>query len=453
MNRRTEGRAPRAQPGGRLTLRSLVARVLLSAGYRAGLLAAAVGRPWRPRPVRRVLVTGTFHNPNWYRSHLRPLAACGLDALVVVTDQPPPVVEGVRVVCPPRGLRRLLGRNLAKLVTLVREARRLRPDVVMGYHLFPGALTALIAARLCGAAAIYQMTAGPIEILDGGLHAENRVMSALGRPSPRIERLALRLAKRFDGLIVRGRRAARFLHDCGVDAMVCVIPGSVRPATQTVRTHDERDLDLLWVGRLAEIKRPATFVEVVSRVARQRPGLKAALLGDGPLSDELDRRVREHRIESCVVMPGKVDPVEPWLARARVFVLTSRSEGLSIALGEAMRAGCVPVVSDVGELRDLVRDGHSGFVVDPEDIDRFADAARSVLDDPRLWRTVSEQAVRSARALMDIKQVATRWQACFARLARPDALFAPVTPREESAAASERPKELEQTASASRQTH
>ncbi len=453
MNGRVEGNAPRAKRKAKLSPRSLAARVLLSGGYRAGLLVAALGRPWKPRPVRRVLVTGTFHNPNWYRSHLLPLAACGLDALVVVTDEPPPAVEGVRVVCPSKSLRRLLGRNLAKVLTLVREARRLRPDVVMGYHLFPGALTALIAARCCGAAAVYQMTAGPIEILGGGLAAENRVMSALGRPSRRIERLALRLAGRFDGLIVRGRRAERFLRDRGVNAMVCIIPGSVRPASRGARSYEQRDLDLLWVGRLTEIKRPATFVEVVARIARRSPGVRAALVGDGPLSGELGRRIRAHGIGACVEMPGKVDPVEPWLERARVFVLTSRNEGLSIALGEAMRAGCVPVVSDVGELRDLVWDGRSGFVVDPDDIDGFANAAHAVLDDPRRWSAISGQAVRSARALMDIEQVAARWRACFARLAQREDVPAGAPPADDPATEGQLLAELETTTASSRQGH
>ncbi len=418
------------RPERRLSWRSVAARGLLSAGYRAGLLAAACGRRFKPRDVRRVLVTGTFHNPNWYRAHLRPLAACRLDELVVVTDDPPPPIDGVEVVCPPSSLRRRFGRNVAKLLVLLREARRRRPDVVMGYHLFPGALTALMAARCCGAAAVYQMTAGPIEILGGGVQAENRVMSALRRPSARIERLALRLARSFDALVVRGRRAQAYLRSRGVSAPICIIPGSVQPPRRQPPGYDARDLDLLWLGRLAEIKRPEVFVELVTRLARHRPGLRAAILGDGELFDPLADVLRRNGIDARIQMPGKVDPVEPWLIRARVFVLTSRNEGLSIALGEAMRAGCVPVVSDVGELRDLVHDGRNGYVVGCDDLDGFVRAATRALQDPAHWRRLSQQAAHDACALMDVAHIAQRWQACFGQLAaRPQVRTQPASPR------------------------
>ena len=431
---------------------ALLARLLLALAYRIALWADTLGRRWRPRPVRRLLVTGTFHNPNWYRAHLRPLAECGLDELLVVTDEPPPPLAGVRVVCPSALLRRICGRNGSKLLTLIWQALRRRPDAVMGYHLFPGAITALIAARVCGAAAIYQMTAGPIEIADGGLLAENRVMSAIGRPSPRIERLAQRLARRFDALVVRGRRAERFLRDHGVERIICIIPGSVQPPS---RPSDEqrRDIDLLWVGRLAEIKRPELFVDVLERLCPVRPQIQAALLGDGPLYAPLRARIEQRGLGSRVQMPGKVDPIEPWLARARVFVLTSRNEGLSIALGEAMRAGCVPVVSDVGELRELVRDGQTGFVVPPDDPDAFAHAVTRVLDHPQLWNTLSQQAAATAAELMDIHQVADRWRACFARLAGQ-----PLPARQPRRAAPARPAEAPEPVStlepaSSRQTH
>jgi glycosyltransferase involved in cell wall biosynthesis len=53
-------------------------------------------------------------------------------------------------------------------------------------------------------------------------------------------------------------------------------------------------------------------------------------------------------VSQNVEMPGRRNDVHAWMAQSRVFLLTSPSEGLSIALLEAMCAGAVPVVSDVG---------------------------------------------------------------------------------------------------------
>src|ERR671922_275150 len=124
--------------------------------------AAWLSRRSRRRPSSErsgcILVLGTFHNPNWVRSHLAPLARSGIGEVVVVCDEPPPPLANVRRECPPRWLQALLTRAGAKLYWSLLLAVRLRPDLYMGYHIFPCALLALILARLFGRPASYQMT-------------------------------------------------------------------------------------------------------------------------------------------------------------------------------------------------------------------------------------------------------------------------------------------------------
>src|SRR4029077_2982386 len=114
-----------------------------------------------PRLPRRVIVTATFYNPGWFRSHLVPLVRCGVDEIIVVTDRPLQELSNVRFACPPRLLMRISSRALAKFFWLLVTGARRRPDLFVGYHIFPGAIGALIAARLFRRPACYQMTGGP----------------------------------------------------------------------------------------------------------------------------------------------------------------------------------------------------------------------------------------------------------------------------------------------------
>lgn len=147
-----------------------------------------------------LMVTGRFESKNWCKAHLLPLAAAeNLKRIIAVVDGPvaalPDKVEVHRVA---NWVQTVFGRNLGKLFKMLSLARTARPDIVMGYHIFPGALTALLVARSCGAGAVYQVTSGPMvggaaptEIYGGGAHAENPLLRRLAKPSPILERLSL----------------------------------------------------------------------------------------------------------------------------------------------------------------------------------------------------------------------------------------------------------------------
>jgi glycosyltransferase involved in cell wall biosynthesis len=374
-------------------------------------LAACRLRRWRPgrrwQPTGRILVVGTFYNPNWFLSHARPLAQSGLEEIIVVTDEPQGDLERVRFACPPRLAARVLGRTVAKLVWAVVVGVQSRPDLCMGYHIIPNSVVALIAARLLGRPAAYQMTGGPIEVLDGGIGSENSWMTKLAWPSPFLERLALAVVKEFDLVVVRGTTARRFLGEHDIEDSVTIIPGSVDASYLSTAT--DRPCDLLYVGRFTETKRPLEFVEIVAAVAGAFPALRAVMVGDGPLMDEVRARARTLGIADRLELRGKSSEVADLLGRTRIFVLTSRSEGLSIAMAEAMMAGAVPVVTRVGDLGDLVRDGDNGFLLEPGDRAGFAASIRKILADPPLQARLSAAAVTTARAHVGLERVSALW--------------------------------------------
>jgi glycosyltransferase involved in cell wall biosynthesis len=169
-------------------------------------------------------------------------------------------------------------------------------------------------------------------------------------------------------------------------------------------------MDLAFVGRLEEDKRPERFIAAAASVARRLPGLRAVVIGEGPYAASLKSLARELGIESNVEFLGQRGDVNELLAATRVFMLTSRTEGLSIAMLEAMAAGAVPVMSRVGDVADVVQDGTNGFIVAQEDIEGYAAAASRLLSDPDLWRRCSHRARADAMIDRSVDAIAERWR-------------------------------------------
>ena len=396
---------------------AVLARIILFLSFGAAKGIALVSRvlaPPQKSRARRICVAGTFHNPNWFVSHLSPLTQCGMDEVILVTDGPHSSVSGITYFCPPRLVARVLGRALARLVWVILAGVKFRPDVYIGYHIFPNALIALIAARLFNRRACYQMCGGPVEVVGGGVRCENRVMAHLKWPSRLIERLAFSVVKEFDHVVVRGNSAKAFLRELGMESRVSIIPGSVKVTPRPEETG--REYDVVFVGRLVDIKQPLQVIKVMSLIAQKIEHARAAIIGEGPLGEEMEGLAAQLNLDTKILFLGKRGDVEQLLGRARVFILTSKSEGLSIAMMEAMIAGAIPVVANVGDLRDLVSDGENGYLVTPNNLEEYAKRIVRILNDRELFLRLSKAARLSAQAYSGIETVSLAWSACLERM-------------------------------------
>ncbi len=395
-------------------VRKTASYILLVGVYCFTWLVAVLGymiprRSWKP--TGRIVVTGTFFNPNWYLSHITPLVRSGVGEVILVTDEPQQPIEGVRFACPPKWLAKLISRAGAKTIWMIYAGFRYRPDLYMGYYVAPGACSALIAGRLFGRPSCYQMTAGPVELVGGGFQATGSFSAFLGRPSRLIEAMALAVVRLFDLVVVRGSKAKDFLETQGMKGSVAVITGSVGDSRRLHQNY--RNIDLIFVGRLVPTKQVHQFIEAVERASDVLPSVKATVVGDGALMKSLMSQAHHSGLAGKIEFLGKRRDVGAIMARSRVFVLTSQCEGLSIAMAEAMCAGVVPVVADVGELCDLVISGVNGFLVEPDCIDEYATRIVSLLQDRALWKRLSEKAIETALENCETEVISAKWRHCF----------------------------------------
>lgn len=138
------------------------------------------------------------------------------------------------------------------------------------------------------------------------------------------------------------------------------------------------------VGRLNEVKRQDLLVRAFARVHAQRAGIWLLLVGEGPERSRLEHLANELGIFGRTVFTGYQSRTEHFLSAMDVFALSSRHEGLPLALLEAWAAGLPVVSSAVGGIPRVVEDGRSGLLFESGNEAALARALTRLLDQPQL---------------------------------------------------------------------
>lgn len=368
-------------------------------------------QPVGSRPARQeILLTLNFRSAGWGRALLEPLSMSqGCGRLRVVSTATVPDLPNVEVLRPPGWLVAICGNTVSRLLTFVWTGIRSRPDVVGGVHLLFNGLLASLVARARRARSLYVCVGGPNELAGGGLWSENRLFSHLTAPDPALERKLLDASREFDLVVTMGSSAAEFFRAHGVRRPPHVIPCGVAPLA-SAPPPEARDVDVILVARLVPLKRIDLFLDAIKHVAAAVPSVRAVIVGDGPLREHYETLSHRLGLDGHVAFLGYQPDVFAWFARARTFLLTSDSEGVSISLIEAMRAGAVPVVSHVGDLADVVTQGRNGFLVAERDGAALAEPLIDLLTSPAFLQRLSA-AARDTAGRYDPCVIAEKWNA------------------------------------------
>lgn len=186
-------------------------------------------------------------------------------------------------------------------------------------------------------------------------------------------------------------------------------PSEVTPAELSI--PDNAPL-LLAVGRLIEQKDHATLLRAFARIRETNPDAHLGILGWGRLEPDLHRLSAELGLTGSVHIPGRVEPRD-WLARADVFVHTSRWEGFGIVLLEAMLAGLPVVATRVSAVPEIVLDGETGLLTEPGDAAGIAAAVRALFDAPDRRRAFGEAGRARATQEFSVSRMAERTLAVY----------------------------------------
>jgi glycosyltransferase involved in cell wall biosynthesis len=274
-------------------------------------------------------------------------------------------------------------------VQAVRLILKERPDVVHGNWIVPAGLIAALAGLVTGTPVVNSARGMDVRVSERG-------------PVRLLFDLAVKLSSRVT--VVSGDMWTRpclgqaEVITSGADAAFFDV--SARPGTNAV----------LHVRALEAVYDPLTLIRAIPAVAARVPDVRFTLAGTGSLEGRVRTLTSELGVEGRIDFTGVVPnrEVAGLMAASSVYVSASTADGTSIALLEAIAAGLVPVVTDIGPNRIYVTHGVDGYLFRPGDAGDLGDKLTQALT-RGIPREILEKKKSDFREKVSWRSVANRF--------------------------------------------
>lgn len=205
-----------------------------------------------------------------------------------------------------------------------------------------------------------------------------------------------------------------------------VVPGKLY---EELKIEKDRPI-VLFICRMHPQKRPFLMLEIAKRVKKQLPNVAFVAVGDGPQLQELRNRSRHLNLSQTVYFLGAKKEVRPYYRDAKLSLVCSLKEGLSLTAYESCAVG-VPVISaDVGGQKDLVDDRVGALILcqqseadsfdtrtfPEEEVRAYVDSICTLLTDQAKWQAASEACQERIRQGFTIRNMVEHFEQEFLRL-------------------------------------
>lgn len=206
---------------------------------------------------------------------------------------------------------------------------------------------------------------------------------------------------------------------------IVVIPNGVT-IPEKERIYERRQLEkllhvklenrfvLLTAGRLARRKGVAWFIRHV--LPTLPDGALYVVAGAGPDQKNIEETIKESRMQSRVIMLGRVsdDTRDLLLHTADIFLqpnirVAGDMEGFGLTVLEATVARSPVIASALEGLKEAIKDGENGLLLPPEDARAYGETIRTLLQSEEARRNLGEKAYRYAQSHYDWRQIARRY--------------------------------------------
>lgn len=175
------------------------------------------------------------------------------------------------------------------------------------------------------------------------------------------------------------------------------------------------------VARLVPVKGLSYLLEAFSRISKEEePGkkLRLVLVGDGPEREPLQEKARSLGVEQQVTFAGFRRDIPACLHAFDAFVHSSIYEGLGYTIIEAMAAGIPVVATNVGGVKEFVKPGSTGLLVEPANEALLADAMKTIAASPERCRQMTKEALALVENTFTIEQMSEQTLALYHQLSR-----------------------------------
>ncbi|MDO5667108.1 MAG: glycosyltransferase family 4 protein [Alcaligenaceae bacterium] len=292
--------------------------------------------------------------------------------------------------------------HLTQITRLRRELKRYRPDVVVSF-MTSASIFAIIAAM-----------ALPCKVI-----ATEHAYPPFQKLSGAWKRLRKFFYPKAAQVVTLTQATADYLKKAIPKAKFSVIPNAVQwpldmhePEIQMHKAAGRKWL--LGVGRLHRVKGFDLLIDSFAKFADAYPDWDLLILGEGPERDNLAQQIERAGLQQRAFLVGRVGNMQWWYTKGDLFVLSSRSEGLSNSLQEAMSCGlpCVAFDCDVGP-RELIRHEIDGYLIEQsESVDSLSEGIVKLINDPERMLDYSKRAV-DMRDRYSMRRISGMWNELF----------------------------------------
>lgn len=198
---------------------------------------------------------------------------------------------------------------------------------------------------------------------------------------------------------------------------IVVIPNGVDTDVYMPNAQKGEDIIVTYVGRLIANKGPHYLVQAAPDILKDHPEVHFYIIGAGPLRNELLKRATFRKIVDHFHFFGSVHDVLPFLRATTVFVRPSLTEGMSLAVLEAMACGLPIVASNVLGNAEILEDGVDGYLVPPADSKALAKAISFLLANREVASALGKNARKTVERLYNWKTIAEKTLEVYTSLA------------------------------------
>lgn len=173
----------------------------------------------------------------------------------------------------------------------------------------------------------------------------------------------------------------------------------------------EREDKIVSVGRIDANKNQKLIIDAFYQIAEQFPETKLIIYGNGEEREKLLEYVKKNPYQDQIFLPGAVDDVKTHIQKAKLFVLSSNTEGLPNALMEALALGipCVSTDCPCGGPKLLMEGKENGILVPVGDAEKMAKAMKQILENEEAWHKYSQNAYTIGN-LLHPEKVNVEWE-------------------------------------------
>lgn len=293
--------------------------------------------------------------------------------------------------------RKGLFRHIEKINIARKFIKEHHVDIVISYLLPPHGYIAWIVTRMTSAKWIHAIIAGHREIWMNG-----KIMRSVN----------LRLLKDTSAIDVMGQATYQYLKNNGIDAKkIAIIPNAIDGSLFSNTIHKIYKYDILYASRIDENKNVPLLIKAIGRLSSKYPNLMVCVAGDGDKLESIKALADEMKLSHLITFLGHVDHdhIKELYDVSRIFVLTSRGEGVPMALLEAMFCGMACISTNVGEISSIINDGVNGYLLpNTEDDKVLANKLDTLLSDSNLCQQFGNEATK-IKETYSFDHVASLW--------------------------------------------